>query len=684
MGRHKNEFLGILNTGWAYMGMKDYPQAINYFEQAERNAHVYQNKEYESSAYEALNEGYVAMGDYEKAHAYLLLHMAVKDSLQAQVNSKTVAELETRYKTQENEALLAKQELEIERQANLKNRILVGAGLLVLLLAGLFVYLRSRQQLRRREAEMVAQLQRAEAEKLREMDALKSTFFTNISHEFRTPLTLILSPLEQLINGKLEGDIHKYYRIMRRNGRRLLDLVNQLLDLARLESGKLSLQAAPGDLGRFVSAIAWSFESLAVRRQIRFSVQVPDAPMEGYFDRDKVEKIIVNLLSNAFKFTGEEEEVSLVLESRQAGAWLRISDTGIGIPKDQLPHLFDRFYYSTQSELQAGSGLGLALTRELVELHKGRIDVESEEGKGTTFTLVLAVAKADFRPDELVVEKKEALESALGASASVREVDAASGTVDAIPSMQKSRPVVLVVEDHADVRDYVRDQLQGAFEIIVAENGRAGLELAKEKTPDLVVTDLMMPEMDGTELTRQLKTQERTSHIPVIMLTAKADQADRLEGLETGADDYLTKPFDARELRLRIDNLIAQRKRLQAHYRERLAFAGPAIEAESMDAAFLRRVREVITLHLEDEQFSVMELSAQMGMSRSQLHRKLSALTDFSANQIIRNMRLEQAKQLLEQKAGTISEIAYRCGFSSPAYFAKCFKDQFGLSPSEL
>ena len=387
-GKHNNQFLGIINTGWAYLGMKNPTQAIVHFKQAEQKAKEIKNKEYESSAYQSLNDAYVAQGDFVQAHAYLRKYMALKDSLEAQLNSQTVAELETRYQTQEKEARLARQQLEIERQSRAKNRILASAGLLVLLLAGLFLYPRSRQQIRRKEAELAASLQQAEAEKLREMDALKSTFFTNISHEFRTPLTLILSPLGQLMSGSLEGDRQKYYRIMQRNGRRLLDLVNQLLDLAHIESGKLKLQAAPGDLARFTAAIAWSFESLANRRQIAFTVQVPETPFQACFDRDKVEKILVNLLSNAFKFTGEEGRVSLTLEQKDGFAQLRITDTGIGISPDQLPHVFDRFYHSSSSELQAGSGLGLALE---FGGDGGRVATADEHGDGLRLGIVLCL-----------------------------------------------------------------------------------------------------------------------------------------------------------------------------------------------------------------------------------------------------------------------------------------------------
>lgn len=622
--------------------------------------------------------------------------MVLDDSLFNAEKIERIAAVEAKFETQKKEAQLAQQQLEMARKDNLRNQIIFIAIGVILALVGLFQYLRNRQKVKQKEAELSAVIERAETEKLREADTLKSTFFANISHEFRTPLTLIISPLEQLLNGTFKGDVRKYYGIMHRNGRRLLQLVNQLLDLSKLESGKMKLETEEGDIAAFVRAIAYSFESLAVRKLIDYRVLTPPMTITGFFDRDKLEKILTNLLSNAFKFTPENGSIELELKmpktaQEHAGlVEIAVRDTGIGIPADQLPFLFDRFYslipaqpnQKTEHQYLAGTGIGLALTRELVGLHKGQIRVESTEGQGTQFLFTFFV--------ENLAISQESPSDTLAGDKTIPILSIAETTRLEKPKMAEvfgagDRQVVLIVEDNQDVRLYIRDQLIENYVVMEAGNGKQGLEMAVETTPDLVISDIMMPEMDGREFCRLVKSNEKTSHIPVVLLTAKADQSDKLEGLSLGADDYLIKPFDTRELQVRVANLIEQRRHLQERYRRSLhAFAPAKIDLESIDAAFLKKVREAVETNLEDETFSVVELGAAVNMSRSQLHRKLKALTGYAPNEVIRNMRLERAKAMLEKRAGNASEIAYMTGFNSPAYFAKCFKDYFGISPSEV
>lgn len=717
IGNEAYQTYALYNLAIAYAGLGDGGKAL----QAARAGFAIVEKlklEHQYELYfKAFATAYEAQGNYAQALDWHKKYVVLVDSILKLDNTKKVAQMEAQFETQKKEAQIARQQLELERQSSQKRNILIGGIALLLALGGGFQYFRNKQKIKQKEAELLAQkaeldaqIEHAEAEKLREMDSLKSTFFANISHEFRTPLTLIVSPLEQMLDGSFRGDFQKYYRIMHRNGKRLLELVNQLLDLSKLESGKMKLQPAPGDLAGFIRAIAYSFESLAVRKGIDFQVQVPPPPAAGFFDKDKLEKILTNLLSNAFKFTGEEGKVSLdcqfTLELDSPGVKsveLKISDTGVGIPAEQLPQIFERFTQSGASEIQPGSGIGLALTKELAELHGGKIEVRSAEGEGTTFLVTLATSAAFFKHEEIEAamlpsppnplkgeqtqpEAKQFVEQFFetppasgspfrGLGGGVREALAAT-----------EKPLVLIVEDNADVRSYVADTLAGNYQILEAENGKLGLEKAIETTPDLVISDIMMPEMDGTELCKALKTNEKTSHVPVVLLTAKAEQSDKLQGLRTGADDYLVKPFDASELQVRVANLIEQRRKLQAHFRKSLRPFSPAepVEAESMDAAFLQRVREAVDANLDDENFSVVELGERVSMSRSQLHRKLKSLTGYSPNEVIRNMRLERAKALLERRAGTASEIAFLTGFSSPAYFAKCFKDYFGVTPSEI
>ncbi len=678
VNRTSNLVFPLANLAKAYLQKGDYFKALDMNNRGYTIMEELELVEPLGSYYENYANIYESTGNYKEGLFWTKKLKAFEDSLFTKEKLSAIADAEAKFETQKKEAQLAKQQLDLERQAGQKKLILFSALAIIIGLTALFQYFRGRLRLRRKEAELTAQLEHAEAENLRELNSVKSAFFANISHEFRTPLTLILGPLEQMMTGAFQGDFQKYYRIMHRNGKRLLDLVNQLLDLSKLESGKMSLSAAQGDLAQAVSMVAQSFESLADRKLIQMQINLPESPVIGFFDRDKVEKIVANLVSNAFKFTPDNGRISI---SVAPGASISVQDTGIGIPAELMPHLFERFYHSANSDIQSGSGLGLALTKELAELHGGTIEVQSKEGQGSVFMVKLRTDKAFFKPDEMAeTEQPSNMAAPMPPSATDHSPQPSTRL-----ALQSDKPSLLIVEDNADVRAYIRDQFEGAYQICEAENGRTGLEMAQKKTPDLIITDIMMPEMSGTELCSRLKNDEKTSHIPIIMLTARADQTDKLAGLQTGADDYLPKPFDAAELTVRGANLIDQRRRLQEHYRQALSpFAAAKVEAESMDALFLHRVREVVESCMDDEGFSVVELGAQIGMSRSQLHRKLSALTGYSPNEVIRNMRLERAKLLLEKKAATASEAAFMCGFSSPGYFSKCFKDYFGIMPSEV
>lgn len=665
------------NIGSAYIDLGQTQEALPYLEKALKIALEEGGESEISDIYYYYFQAYGAAKDFDKAKMAIDSHRVYLERTYDAERASAVADAEAKYQNE-------KTALELEQQKNRQKNIIIIAIVALLLIAGLFQFLRYRQQLKHKEAELALQIERSEAEKLRELDRLKSNFFANISHEFRTPLTLILSPLKQMIQGSFQGDRQKYYRIMQRNGRRLLDLINQLLDLSKLEGGRMQLQTTERDLGAFVRAIAYSFESLAERRQVALQVKTPENPMSAWFDPDKLEKILSNLLSNAFKFTSEGGQVSVHLQEKDKG-WAQISvqDTGIGVSAEHLPHIFDRFYSQGQAESELGStGIGLALTKELIELHRGKIELSSKEREGTTFTLHFPIQKNAYSEKEKILEEttsSEQLYPTPDAALSPNEAKTISPL-----ALSDKKPIVLLVEDNPDVRVYVKDQLLEEFQVLEAEHGKKGLTTALEKIPDLIITDLMMPEMDGVALCQKLKTDERTSHIPVIMLTAKAEREDKLEGLQTGADDYLIKPFDAEELLVRMNNLITQRRRLRERFQNETVFKPKEVAVTSVDEAFLKRVLETIEKEMEEETFSVVELSQAVGMSRSQLHRKLKALTDKSPNQIIREMRLQRAKELLTKGAGNASEVAFMVGFNSLAYFSRCFKDQFGVSPSSL
>jgi DNA-binding response OmpR family regulator/anti-sigma regulatory factor (Ser/Thr protein kinase) len=527
-----------------------------------------------------------------------------------------------------------------------------------------------------------------EAEKLQEMDRMKSRFFTNISHEFRTPLTLILAPLEgRLHAGRGYAPDPAEDRIMYRNARRLLQLVNQLLDLAKIESGNARLQAGPGDLVPFVRTLVGAFSSLAESRRIALTFEAGEAALPTYFDKDKVEKVVSNLLSNAFKFTHEGGNVRVELHAEAAGGWavITVRDSGIGIPADRVGRIFDRFYQvdGSHTREQEGTGIGLALTRELVTLHHGTIEVQSREGEGTLFTVRLPRERAQYRANEVIegAEATDAYEPMVHQPLLPEETgetgdEPRSDTYDQLP-------LVLVVEDNADLRHYMREQFGAGYRVLEANDGEAGLQRAIEAVPDLVISDLMMPRMDGFELCRRLKTDQRTSHIPVILLTARAGGDSRVEGLETGADDYLTKPFDPRELRVRVRNLIEGRQKLREQFGRQVTLEPKAIAITSADEKFLTRAVEAVEAHMGNPDFSVERFEEAMTMSKLQLYRKLKALTDQSPSEFIRNLRLKRAAALLAARSGSVAEITYEVGFNNLSYFAKCFRAAYGMSPSE-
>ena len=637
------------------------------------------NLEQQARANEILAEALFSLRNYEGARKAFQATLTLRDSLIRKEKAGEFARLEARYQNQEQEALLARQDLELEKAAYFRRVMVIGGLAGFFLVAILFLFWRQRQKIKEKEVEMAYQLERTEKESLKELDRLKSNFFANISHEFRTPLTLLISPLQEIREGTFKGSLPKYARIMERNARRLLQLVNQLLDLSRLESGKMELDLQPGDLMQALRAIAGSFESLALIRQISFLVEIPRQPVFVRFDRDKLEKILANLLSNAFKFTREEGHVSFTAVYAEDRLELEVRDDGIGIAEEHLPRLFERFFRrnnpaESDKDGQEGSGIGLALTKELVELHKGSIEAESEPGKGTAFRVVLPFLR--LSPGNLAGEDGPLTH--LNPPEPVKFRPEPEKTAD-------QEPVILIAEDNEDIRLYIRDRLSAKYRVLEAADGAEGLKIALREVPDLIISDVIMPGMDGLEFCKAIKTREQTSHIPVILLTAKADHQDKLEGLNTGADDYLIKPFDGQELETRMINLLNQRALLRRRYSQMVFQLKPSdIRLPSADEQFLQRTTRVIEENIDDEEFGVEELAREIGMSRHHLHRKLKALIGQTPVIFIRTIRLERAMQLLQQQVGNASEVAFMVGFSSPAYFSKCFAEHFGYSPSKV
>ncbi len=512
-----------------------------------------------------------------------------------------------------------------------------------------------------------------QAEKLKELDKAKSRFFANISHEFRTPLTLIKGPIEQLeqnFNAKLNIETVK---MIRRNANRLLNMVNQLLDLSKIDEGTLKLSPTEGDVYKCLRAAASSFNSHAAQRNMDYRVAIPPTVLWSSFDRDKLENIVYNLLGNAFKFSGDGSKISFVANYGEYGLRIEVSDAGQGIAVEKLPFIFDRFYQADHgdSREKGGSGIGLSLSKDLVTLMDGTITVSSELQRGTLFTVQLPIQEIKTRQNKHVenvpfVEKSELKKPFVFTAIEKRNV-----------------PTILLVEDNADMRRFIKEQLVNGYQVDEAIDGHEGFKKAVTRSPDLVITDLMMPKMDGIELCKKLKTDVQTSHIPVIMLTAKAGMENKLEGLETGADDYLTKPFDGKELLVRTKNLIEQRLKLRTLYSDKKIQIEPKkITLNSIDQKFLEQLLELLEINHPDSDFGVPQMQDALAMSKTQLHRKLKALTNESPGELLRNFRLKKAAQLLSQKVDSVTQIAYSVGFNNLSYFAKCFKELYGVAPS--
>jgi len=558
--------------------------------------------------------------------------------------------------------------------------------------AALAWYRRNRLLLKHRLA-----IEHLEAEKLRELDRSRSQFFANVSHEFRTPLTLTLGPLDDLkagLHGTLTDAMVEQVDLARRNAGRVLDLINQILDVARLEARRMPLHARPLDIGSFSEACLRRFQPLAERNGLTLSYVPPPRPLTAWADPDHLEKVLVNLISNAVKFTPPGGTVRVNVAPEAAAVRVDVRDSGPGIPPSDLPHIFDRFYRVDEASTrrQPGTGIGLALAKELVDLLGGSLSVSSEEGFGSTFTMTLPLGRAHLAPgqvaDQIVVEDWIA-------TAPVQTEEPGGDGMPEAPafgdgSADEDLTTVLVVDDHPDVRAYIRRHLQSNYRVVEAADGVDGLAKARRLLPDLIVSDVMMPDLDGFGLCSALKNDPETSFIPIILLTAKAATEDRLEGLREHCDDYLTKPFDPEELRVRIGNLIDQRRRLRERFEgEATAGRPPAAELHaarvaphSADDVLVERVRDFVEANMADDAFSVERLAAGVGMSRAHLHRRLSELLGRSPSELVRGMRLERAAELLRARAGSVSEVAYAVGFKSVAHFSNAFRDRYGCRPS--
>lgn len=536
------------------------------------------------------------------------------------------------------------------------------------------------------------QIERLEKQKLEEVNQMKLLFFTNISHELKTPLTLIISPLEELIKNR-EGDkiLQHTWTRMHRNAVRLLTMINQLLDVRKAEAGLIRLEAGEGNIVQFVGEIVISFRELARQKQIQLIFTPEKALIKLWFDPDQLEKVFYNILSNAFKYTPENGVINVIIEEKEREGMLavKVTDTGKGISPDKLPFIFDRFFQAEEhheQSAQGGTGIGLSLAKSVVEQHHGTIEALSTPGKGSTFTVMLPFGDAHFSADEKKrhFTNGENLSDYYFPAELPPNSHPATQPLPASPSGEQ-RPLLLIVEDNSDIRSYLRESFSNHYQIVEADNGNDGLDFAMRDTPDIMLCDISMPGMDGIELCRQIKTNIITSHIPVILLTARTSLIFKIDGLETGADDYITKPFNLELLRLRIKNLIESRRKLREKYSQSVFHQShlPEIALAPLDETFLRRTYEILDEHLADCEFSIDELAQKLLMSRMQLYRKLKALTDQTPNELIRRQRLKKAAELLRTGQFTVAEITYKVGFQDLKYFRERFKEEYGVNPSE-
>ena len=540
------------------------------------------------------------------------------------------------------------------------------------------IHLKFAEEQEREKIRQLLENERKETERQRAFDQVKIKFLTNLSHEFRTPISLIVGPVETLLNQEHDKEKENQLSMIKRNARRLLNLVNQLLDFRKLEEQEVKLNTSNDDFVTFVGDVAESFRDLADRRYINFKYSSTISTYYTTFDKDKIERILFNLLSNAFKFTGQEGYITLGLhESENKNElFINVSDTGIGMTEEEQEKVFDQFFQGKTHEsiMNQGSGIGLSITKEFVRLHGGDISVESTYGKGSVFTICLPLELLS-KPENITISNDIKLDSVIE-----NEMES---SVEQESDHVNEQFTLLLVEDNEDFRTYIKDNLKSYFKVIEAADGREGWQKVLFHHPHVIVSDISMPFMDGIELSNKIKADKRTSHIPIILLTALAEHADQLKGLKTGASDYLTKPFNAEILRFKINNLIMLNQSLKETYSKRLNVETETVVLQSENEKLLIRVKEYIEEHIDDEKLSVEELSKHVFMSRGTLYNKLLELTGETPVEFIRSIKLNKAAMLLENTDLKMAQIAYTVGFSSANYFTRAFKAKFNMLPTE-
>ena len=548
-------------------------------------------------------------------------------------------------------------------QYNHQKMYIVLFSIILLLLIGIMVYIYLTILMKRRIEE--------------EANKAKLQFFTNISHELRTPLTLIADPVNYIIHDdNLNSQQRSMLQIVQRNVLVLTQLVSEILDFRKVQNGKMELRLSDFNLTESMKQWIMLFSVSAQKKHIAISMDAPDTIMLRA-DQDKIERICYNLLSNALKYTFEGGEITLMAKEEGGRVMISVADNGCGISSDELPYIFDRFYQAKNAG--RGTGIGLAIVKAFTELHHGEVSATSIEGKGSTFTIHIPVRQKG----EVTNQPTEKIEQLVEPSSAEEVPNQARHIDELIQPYQTDKPEVLIIDDNIDIRTYLRSVLSEKYNVSEAADGKVGLELARKIVPDIVLSDIMMPVMDGLAFCQQLKTDKAISHIPVILLTARSLDEQRAEGYEHGADAYLSKPFSLRLLLSRIDNLIESRKKLNQTWSKGVEDDEIGNISNEIDKSFLKQLRKIIQENLANSDLSVEQIGDEIGLSRVQLYRKVKALTGYSPVEIVRKARLTRARHLLQTTERTVSEVAYAVGFSTPSYFSKCYKDEFGENPKK-
>lgn len=692
-----------IDIGSLYLDLGQPNQSKKWCTKAYKQAKEFKYLEELMQSSKCLKNTYDKLGDIQQAYKFQEEYHDLRDSLRILQNKDEVNRLAMQYQfdkqyladslamaTEQHNLELVYQS-NIDKERNQRNVVtIIGCTILIIagLLYGWLLFVRrNNRNLAEKNLIIEREKNRAEAS-----ERAKEVFFSNISHELRTPLTLIIGPLDNLIESTRDQDIKRELTIVQRSASRLHSMINELLDLYKLESGKIILNVSSVELVNVINQLVQSFESLAIQKNIKLSIIHDVKECFVFVDIDKLEKVLINLLSNAFKFTNGPGEIKINLEceNNEKDFKISVADTGIGIPEDKIENVFDRFYQvdETSSRGYEGTGIGLSLTKELVELHNGKIWVESELDKGSVFTILIPKGDDgqitnenqldDFENIELEVDSDDK------ADAYLADEDKLDTSIE--KEITTGLPIVLIVEDNRDMRKYIRSCLdESLYRITEAKDGEEGLKKAIEKVPDLIVSDVMMPKMDGNEMCHRIKMDEHTSHIPVVLVTARASVEQKIKGIETGADAYISKPFNAKELRVWVKKLIEQRTKLRQSFMRSFkpGFQLTSEKITNIDQQFIQKAVGMVEEYISDPDFSVEKFGQEMAMSRVQLHRKLKALTDQSASQFVRTIRLTKAAEHLAVSQGNIKETAYQFGFNNLSYFDKCFNKQFGMTPSE-